>query len=268
MNKTAFTTATITDRKLYKNAGICRLILSFPGISKLAKPGQFIMLKVTEDDFMLPFSIASCRGSLMSIYVKIVGEGTRKLSRLKVDTELQCLAPLGNDFGSMIYSKKPSEIIMVSGGIGFPPLLSFLNKNFKHGYKFNFFYGVRKDTDLVELKFKREVDKYIASEDGSIGYKGTVIDLIKSRYKDTKIENAIVLACGNFKMLKALYNEFIKVHALQCFVSMETRMACGMGVCQGCVIKTNNEKIPYLRVCKDGPVFNADIIDWDCNPMR
>lgn len=221
--------------------------------------GQFVSVYVDSKDKILPRPISICDRSLeketITIVFQVLGHGTRILSETTAEY-LKILLPLGNGFS---ISKSFEKIGIIGGGIGVPPMV-LLEKEIKRQNEnamVKSFLGFRSGSFLVD----RFEDVEIATDDGSVGLKGNVIDLLRN----SKDEFDVFYACGPKAMLEAL-SIYAKERDIPCYVSMEERMACSIGACVGCVIKIKeNEGFEYKKVCVDGPVFNSlDVIfrDW------
>ncbi len=230
-----------------------------------AAPGQFVSLYCGDNSRLLPRPISICEidkemGVLRMVY-RVVGQGTEEFSRLKAGDELRLVGPLGNGFP--VKGEKP---ILVGGGIGVPPMLE-LAKSF--GNKSQVVLGYRDDHLFLRDDFtiacqvnsnRNTVPISIATDDGSVGVHGTVIDAIKANH----ITGDVIYACGPKPMLRGL-KEYAAEAGIECYISMEERMACGIGACLGCVCKTtevdDHSKVHNARICKDGPVFKAEEVD-------
>ncbi len=251
------------------------LTVHCPPIANEIKSGQFVMLKVSEDHSPLlrrPFSVYKSypvshpdkgrRGCLLLLYKK-VGKGTEKMTKLRKGQTLDLIGPLGNGF-SMPPLPSSKNIVLLGGGVGIVSLYSLAEMS-RPERLFIFIGGKTEDDILCEEDFRKlgASKIFIATEDGSLGYKGTVIDLFLSQGSRSKGSNSYHLyACGPIEMLRELART-VKSKEVVCQVSLETRMACGFGACWGCVIKTTDPQAPYQRVCKEGPVFNLKEIVWE-----
>ncbi|OUQ66064.1 dihydroorotate dehydrogenase electron transfer subunit [Eubacterium sp. An11] len=227
------------------------MVLSFPRGAKEAKPGQFIAMYCEDGTKLLPRPISICgidaeNGTLRVVY-RIAGEGTRLFSKMKEGDSLEVLGPLGNGF-----TMKEEKAIIVGGGIGIPPMLELAKqlsceKTVVLGYR---------DELFLKEEFDACADVVVATEDGSCGTKGTVIDAIN----EANVDGAVIYACGPMPMLKALA-EYAEAHNMEAQISLEERMACGIGACLGCICKTKKKdhhtNVNNQRICKDGPVFDA-----------
>lgn len=222
---------------------IYRLTCEFTGD---IKPGQFFMLKTLDNSFLLPRPISvndSCDNTVTFLY-RTEGKGTTKISTLREDDELQLFGPLGNGY---VIDSLNGKTAVVGGGIGIAPLL-YLVKAL--GKKADVYLGF-KDAENVYFveEFKKYADKTIVvTEDGSEGEKGFVTDYISYKDYDT------VLTCGPEIMMNKIMKNCME-NNVKCYVSLERRMACGMGVCLGCTVET---KSGNKRACKDGPVFSSE----------
>ncbi len=253
---------------LHKPAGrgYYRLVLKAPEAAATAVPGQFVMLRVTENrDPLLarPFSISSLPSkSSLEIFYRVVGRGTALLTRAEAGQTLSLVGPLGKGFSIPDKTVTP---VMVTGGSGFPPL-HFLS--FRTNTPAYCFVGVRDKGSLppvsVLKSFRDHTQKvFIATEDGSAGQQGMSTDILNAFLKKMEHKTHLALyACGPHAML-AFVSRIAVEHSIPCFVSMEERMACGLGVCMGCSIPMKAGG--YKRACKEGPVFDSSEIDWSSN---
>lgn len=222
-----------------------------PSIASLAKPGQFCNIKVSENTFPLlrrPFSICDVEGDQLFFLFDIHGEGTKLISEKKPGESLELLGPLGNGFD---YKEGYDTAVIVAGGLGVAPF-PFLMKNLPTNKKVISLIGGRSKKNVVTYGLRNVL---IATDDGSEGFHGTVVELLKREIKNISQNKFRIFACGPTPMLKALQNYCVE-NNYDCQISVECAMACGFGICQGCPIESTKEK-PYLLVCKDGPVFEA-----------
>lgn len=230
--------------------GYCLLRIRLSRSMGVVMPGQFVMVKIPDQDVFLrrPFSIYDYRKGILTIMYKVVGKGTERLSRAPKGASVLTLGPLGRWFsvnGSAIH-------IVVAGGIGFAGLHA-LTKTL-HG-KASIFFGCSSKDEIALLKGAMRPHPFIATLDGSYGFKGNVIQLFKKHLSGLKGKNAEIFTCGPDNMVKSLKG-LIEPYRIPCQVLLEERMACGMGLCFGCVRKTTDAQEPYKRVCKEGPVFD------------
>ena len=229
--------------------GIYSMWLDAPEMAEAAVPGQFIAVYTNDQSKLLPRPISICEadkenGRLRIVY-RIAGAGTKEFSAYKEGDTLDIMGPLGNGF-----PLKKKKAFLIGGGIGIPPMLETAKqldaeKIMVLGYR---------DELFLNKEFEAYGDVYIATEDGSAGTKGNVMDAIR----ENGLEADAIFACGPAPMLRA-----IKAYALEkgipCWISMEERMACGVGACLACVCKSKDvdahSHVHNKRVCKDGPVF-------------
>lgn len=249
--------------KLLKKEQLTKTIFRFtvfaPLCSANAKPGQFANILVPGKTLRRPISICDIdkeKGLLMFVF-EIRGDGTRILSEMCEGDDLDILAPLGNGFDIEDTSKK---VVFVGGGIGVPPLLAGAKQ---FGTNASVLLGFRNKAAVIlaEDFAKTGAEVKIATDDGSLGYNGFVTDLLKKRISDCKVD--AVYACGPMPMLKIIAG-ICEENSIECQVSLEERMGCGIGACLvcACKIKTKNGDT-YYHVCKDGPVFNAKEVEWN-----
>jgi dihydroorotate dehydrogenase electron transfer subunit len=221
------------------------------------------MLRVSDDlDPLLarPFGIAAVpEQRAIELYYRVVGKGTARLTKARKGTMLAVTGPLGNGFPLPGRGQTP---VLIAGGSGFPPLRFLLSELRKGAHVF---LGARDKECLPPAaaikSFRQHAQKvYIATDDGSSGKQGFVTDLVASFLRDYADPSRIVLsACGPRAMMAAV-NRIAVRHGIECRVSLEERMACGLGVCMGCSVPVPGGG--YKRVCKDGPVFLSSEIDW------
>ena len=221
-----------------------------PHIAPQIKPSQFCNIKVSENSFPLlrrPFSVCDVEGEDIFFMFDVHGEGTRILSEKNGNDTLEVLGPLGNGFD---YKKDFERAIIIAGGLGAAPF-PFLTKQLK-GKEIYSFVGGRNKGYVVEYGLQ---NVYPATDDGSYGFHGNVVQLLESE-RDTVInEKSIIFACGPTPMLKSV-QQFAVNNNIEAQLSTECAMACGFGICQGCPVHSAKED-KYLLVCKDGPVFEA-----------
>ena len=238
-------------------SGNCfQLDLFMPEIAETARPGQFIEISTNGATLLnKPISIAaiSKQNKTFSLVYKVVGEGTKALSKLIENDKVKVIGPCGNGF-----QKVERFVYGVGGGIGIPPIF-FLAAENNFSTKFDIILGAGTSDDLVlETDFKNnlEITPIITTDDGSAGLKGNICLPLEEKLK---IKPAPVYACGPMPMLAAISN-LCKKYNVPSFVCMEAYMGCGIGVCMGCVIPTVRG---FERVCKEGPVFLGKDVIWN-----
>lgn len=229
-----------------------------PEIAGAAKAGQFVHIQVEGKTLRRPISICEINKSVGTIRLvfDIRGEGTRWLSDKKKGEILNILGPLGNGFD---LSEPNKKALFVGGGMGTPPLLEAA-KVFNGSADALLGFKCIDNSMLID-DFNKVCSRVkTMSDDGSLGEKGFVTSLLSDRLKSNRYD--VVYSCGPTAMLKAV-SKIALDNNIECFVSMEERMACGVGACLGCAckVKKNDQEI-YKHVCKDGPVFNAKEIVW------
>lgn len=226
--------------------------ISTKAIAREAKPGQFVSVYTKDASRLLPRPISLCeidreKDALRIVY-RIAGDGTREFSRLRAGDTIDILGPLGNGFP--LEEAKGKRVMLMGGGIGIPPMLETAKAI--QGEKI-IVSGYRDELFLTE-ELNAAGQLYLATEDGSAGTKGNVLDAVKAN----RLEADLIFACGPTPMLRA-----IKAYALDkgipCWVSMEEKMACGIGACLACVCKSTevdgHSQVHNKRICKDGSVF-------------
>lgn len=251
-----YTTTGIVEETVYLEKNCVLLKFRSPEIAKAITPGQFLNIKVSPTDNPLlrrPFSVCDVDGESLFIMLNIVGEGTRLLINKRKGDELEVIGPLGNGF---TFDDEFDTAVMVGGGIGVAPF-PFLTHALENEKEILSFIGGRTKNDVVTYELK---NVYLATDDGSTGYKGTVIDLLLEKRDLLSGKNVKLFGCGPNRMLRAL-QEYAEENNMNCEISTEAAMACGFGICQGCPIESAKNSERYSLVCKDGPVFNAkDVI--------
>ena len=272
-------------------SGIYDLTLKTTNIAKAAKAGQFVSVYSNDKSKLLPRPISLCgidrdEDTIRLVY-RVTGEntGTEEFSKLVMGDKIRILGPLGNGF-----TVEPGKkAFLIGGGIGVPPMLQLakdinsgvvqttgavdtntqekgqteekqLNGHGKKICDMNIIMGYRDENTFLLDEFKEQADSFVATEDGSVGTKGNVIDAIN----ENGLEADVIYACGPMPMLRAL-KAYAMEHDMECYVSMEERMACGIGACLACVCKTKDKdahsNVNNKRICKEGPVFNAKEVE-------
>ncbi len=236
------------------SADIYDMLLQSPQIASEAKPGQFVEVYTGSSEYLLarPISICEINGDTLRLVYRRAGKGTEIFTHFKSGDKVRLLGPCGNGYTL----KKDKTALLVGGGIGIPPLLETA-KQLGGGTVVL----ASRSKDLIILKDDFEgvgAKVYIATDDGSEGFKGNAVELLRSM----GLSADVIYACGPKIMLKFL-NQYALESGTECQVSMEERMACGVGACVGCVIKIKNgEDWEHKKVCKDGPVFDGREVVW------
>ncbi len=242
--------------------GVFSMLLK-TSIAKEAKAGQFVSLYCKDQTKLLPRPISICQidreeGTLRLVY-RVAGAGTTEFSGLQNGDEIRLLGPLGNGFP--LEGKKP---IIIGGGIGVPPMLgltqSLANEAGLAKEDMTVVLGYRNNQLFLKDQFDACAKTYIATDDGSVGTHGTVVDVLSEK----NISGDVIFACGPKPMLAAV-KKWAAEQNIKCYVSMEERMACGIGACLACVCQTKevdgHSKVHNARICKDGPVFLAEEVE-------
>jgi dihydroorotate dehydrogenase electron transfer subunit len=223
------------------------------------EPGQFYMIGMEGDyDPLLkrPFSLLRRTAEGLQILYRIKGRGTALLKNMGEGSVIDVIGPLGNSYPKIGKGYTP---LIVAGGIGIASLFSLAESLGDHA---RIFYGVRSENELLMLEELKKCagELYVTTDDGSCGERGCITETVKSFLSDNSSQNALyaLYACGPRPMLEAL-GSMVKGRGIPAYVSMEENMACGIGACLGCVVKTVDG---HKRVCKEGPVFSIDEIVW------
>jgi dihydroorotate dehydrogenase electron transfer subunit len=242
-------------------ANLFRMRIKSNGIASSWIPGQFlhILPPVTDRPQMLrrPISIYSSTNDEVEFIFRIEGDGTKLISEQKAGDKLDVIGPLGHGFDQIPDSD--GVHILVGGGVGAPPMIALADFLFKLGKKVELYQGARNSADLIlneELSKKGFVYR-TTTEDGSIGTKGLVTSILPDPDK-TRI--ACAYACGPIGMMKSVL-KWRGNAGFPYYVSVENKLGCGIGVCLGCSVPSIDGS--YVKTCKDGPVFNADTLDWN-----
>jgi len=250
------------------------LALRLPVAFADPQPGQFVMLRPAQDEGPLlsrPFSIyhftRENQGIILEILYRVVGRGTEIMSSLTEGTAMRLLGPLGHGF--RIDERRRSHIL-IAGGMGIAPiafLAVFLSRRLTAENRTLACLGARNCDELLNLeKFENlRGGIHIATDDGTLGRCGVVTDLLPDLIKDNEPSQTSIYACGPVGMLKSLANCLAQNDSVSCQISVEARMACGVGACLGCVIPLvgNGNEIVRKSVCKYGPVFNLWEVCWE-----
>lgn len=248
--------ATVLSNEMI-SAGIFSMWLENRAASLLAKPGQFISVYCEDKSRLLPRPISICevdkqKGAIRIVF-RVAGAGTDEFAHMVPGQSVDIMGPLGNGYTL----QKEGKAILVGGGIGIPPMLELAKqldcpKTIVLGYR---------DVRYLDEEFKKYGEVVIATEDGSCGTKGNVVDAMKA----LSVTGDMIYSCGPMPMLRGIsaYAEELGIPAQ---ISLEERMACGIGACLGCICKTkekdHHSNVNNARICKDGPVFFSTEIDF------
>lgn len=234
--------------------------LEAPQIAKNSKPAQFVMIKPTLENYYDPllrraFAVADVEGENVVVYYDIHGRGTYYLSTLKVGDSVDVLGPLGNN----LFPDNYDTYIIVGGGIGFAGLSLLMKRLREKGKEFVSLYGARSKDELSMISWIKEnnFDVIFYTDDGSFGKRGLITQDLESLIKENP--NSALAVCGPTPMMRAV-SKIAKSLNTPCYLSLETKMACGIGICIGCVVK-DVQSDKYVRGCYEGPVFEATQIE-------
>jgi len=250
--------AQVVSQKMISE-GIYSMWLAFPkeqDVAAAAVPGQFISLYCKDGSRLLPRPISICeidrgRSSIRIVY-RVAGKGTEEFSRLAAGGTVAVVGPLGNGF-----TIKDGKSILIGGGIGIPPMLE-LAKSIRG--EMSVVLGYRDSNLFLKEEFEPYARVYVSTEDGSAGTRGNVIDAILAGGLDADV----IYACGPLPMLRGV-KAYAAGKGVPAQISMEEKMACGIGACLACVCQSKEKdahsNVNNKRVCKDGPVFDAQEIE-------
>ena len=268
-------TAAVTEQ-IELAPGIWDLYLKIPEAAKEAAAGQFVNLYCHDSAHLLPRPISLAgvdkEGGILRLVYRISGAGTGSFAQLQPGDTIDLMGPLGNGFPLDAVHGKP--IYLIGGGIGIPPLLETARelKGTDRNAEITAVLGYHDSRTFLADEFAAYGMVCIASEDGSVGTKGTVLDVLKNANAGKRTdcekqqilrEESCIFACGPTPMLRAL-KEYAAEYGIPCWLSLEERMACGVGACLACVCHTTEKdehsQVKNRRVCKEGPVFKAEEI--------
>ena len=224
-----------------------------------AKPGQFICLYTKDASALLPRPISICevdkdRQALRIVY-RIAGKGTTEFATYQAGDSVEILGSLGNGFP--LDKGQGKKVFLMGGGIGIPPMLQLAkeldaDKQIVVGY--------RDSQTFLKEDLEKYGKVYIATEDGSVGTRGNVMNAIA----ESGIQADVIYACGPMPMLRAI-KKYAEEQGIEAYISLEEHMACGVGACLGCVVKTrevdHHSHVHNARICTDGPVFEAKEVE-------
>ncbi|MBQ5562842.1 MAG: dihydroorotate dehydrogenase electron transfer subunit [Clostridia bacterium] len=226
------------------------LRLKNKSLAEITKPGQFVQILVPSKTLRRPISVCDVENDTIRLVFEIRGEGTQILSETKVGEFINIIAPLGKGFDI----DPDKKTIFIGGGIGVPPMLYSAKQCGKNATVINGFRNQK--AVILEEDFKSFAGNVIiTTDDGSYGIHGFVTQPLQEYIKNADM----VCACGPMPMLKNI-SKIAKENNIPCQISLEQRMACGVGACLGCAVAVldENGSQTYKHVCKDGPVFNSE----------
>lgn len=224
--------------------------------------GRFIALYPKNRATLLPRPISICerdvdRGALRIVY-RVAGEGTKEFSSYQKGDTADILGVLGN--GYPLDQAEGKTALLMGGGIGIPPLLELAKELSGMECKVRIVLGYRDGNLFLKQDLEQYGEVYIATEDGSVGTKGNVLDAVR----ENNLSADLIYSCGPMPMLRAI-RKYAAQTGIPAWISLEERMACGVGACLGCVCRTVKEDahshVHNARICTDGPVFLAEDVD-------
>ena len=251
MAKVKMTGRIISQEKIA--AEIYSMWIEAAEIAEQTRPGQFISVYCKDNSRILPRPISVCeidkeKGALRIVY-RIAGKGTDEFSHMQAGDTVDIMGPLGNGFP--MEEAKGKRIFLMGGGIGIPPMVQTAKEA---EAEITVIAGYRNSEIFLKEELEKAGKLVVATEDGSVGTKGNVMDAIR----ENNLEADVIFACGPTPMLRAIKN-YAEEKNILCYISMEEKMACGIGACLACVCKSkekdSHSHVHNKRVCKDGPVF-------------
>lgn len=224
-----------------------------------AKPGQFVCLYPKNKSTLLPRPISICEtdreNGLLRIVYRIAGQGTAEFAAYGAQDTAELLGTLGNGFP--VEKAAGKSVFLMGGGIGIPPMLELAKRM---DAEKQIVVGYRDKETFLRGDLEQYGRVYVATEDGSVGTKGNVMDAIR----EEALSADMIFACGPMPMLRAV-KAYAAERKIPAYISLEEHMACGVGACLGCVVKTKNvdahSHVNNARICTDGPVFEAEEVE-------
>lgn len=230
-------------------------------IADQARPGQFISVYTQNQSALLPRPISICEvdreNSRLRIVYRVAGKGTGEFATYKSGHRIEVLGTLGTGFP--LEEAKEKRVFLMGGGIGIPPMLE-LAKEIDGALSKDIIVGYRNKELFLAEDLKKYGTVHIATEDGSVGVKGNVMNAIE----EEGLCADVIFACGPMPMLRAI-KAYAREKGIPAYISLEERMACGVGACLGCVVKTkeidHHSHVNNARICTDGPVYLAEEVE-------
>lgn len=247
--------------------GIYSTVLSEARIAQESLPGQFVCIYSDDGAHLLPRPISICdvdvqSGTVRLVY-RVVGYGTDELSKKHVGDTIRILGPIGTGYESVKEGAERPMRILIGGGIGIPPMLLLAKTWKQEGYDVHAVLGYRNDELFLLNDLKKYATCHIATDDGSVGTHGTVLDAIRAEglLKGDAADRALFASCGPMPMLRGVAKTASEF-GIPAYVSLEERMACGVGACLGCIVKSRevdgHSHVHNKRICTEGPVFDIN----------
>lgn len=236
---------------------VYELILEGDMVKAMGQPGQFLDIKVPQADLLLRRPISICRidavHDQVTLVIRAAGAGTAAICAQKTGATLDVLGPLGHGF-PLDFLTAGQSALLIGGGIGIPPLLELSKQLSAAGIKISLVMGFQSAQHaFYQEEFRKYSTVLIATDDGSLGTLGTVETVLDQNYRDRFFD--AVYACGP-KGLNRMVNDRFRAHP-HAYISLEERMACGIGACSACICQKAQDPTENLKVCDDGPVFKT-----------
>lgn len=258
-----FKTTGIVKSQSMISPGIYSMWIQFEkekNVAAEAVPGQFISMYCNEGSRILPRPISICeidaKNASLRVVYRVAGKGTEEFSRLQEGDTLPVVGPLGNGF-----TRKEGKAVLIGGGIGVPPLLELAKQLSVKGNQVQVVLGYRDNDLFLKKEFEQYASVFVSTEDGSVGTKGNVIDAMR----ENGLTGDDIYSCGPIPMLRGV-KAFAEEKEIPAQISLEEKMACGIGACLACVCQSRerdaHSNVNNKRVCKDGPVFDAREIEF------
>ncbi len=227
-----------------------------------AAAGQFIGVYPKDKSTLLPRPISICEvdkaESKLRIVYRVAGKGTGEFSVYQAGEKTEILGVLGNGFP--IEEAKDKKVVLMGGGIGIPPMVELAKELHEAKVSVIAIAGYRDGQLFLKEDLEKYAEVYVATEDGSAGVKGNVLTVMQEK----KIQADMIMACGPMPMLRGI-KKYSQENGMKAYISLEERMACGVGACLGCVCKTkkvdHHSHVNNARICTDGPVFDAEDVE-------
>ena len=240
---------------------ICSMVLKTE-LAEDAHPGQFIGVYPGDGSRLLMRPISICDADREKGIIRIVfragGNGTKDIASFSEGDRIDILGILGNGYDTAAAAAK--KVILLGGGIGIPPMLYAAKELKKAGADCVAVLGYADNKLFLKDDFAAVCETLTATMDGSAGVKGNVLDAVRAH----GVEGDIIYSCGPMPMLRVV-KQYAAEKKMECFISLEERMACGVGACLGCVVKTKEKDhhthVNNTRICVEGPVFAAESVN-------